>query len=246
MGEQFQPVSNTPPLGFLGKLKFYGRMLLDLQILTIFKDVKKHLPYYKGNVLDIGCGQSPYRFLLNPAETKYAGIDVVEAGSFGYNNPDVISFDGKNIPFENEKFDAVICTEVLEHVEEYQYLINEIYRTTKKDADIIVTIPWSARYHYIPYDYFRYTPSSLKTMFSKFSKVEIMPRGSDFSVIGSKIIVIFFRGFFPNRGWKYVFLPFYILLLPILLLAVIISHLAILFNIGSKADPLGYTLIIKK
>lgn len=246
MGEQFQPISNTPPVGFLGKLKFYGRMLLDLQILTIFRDVKRCLPHFKGNVLDIGCGQSPYRFLLNPNETKYSGIDIEEAGSFGYNNPDVISFDGKNIPFENEKFDAVICTEVLEHVEEYQYLVNEIHRTTKKNADIIVTIPWSARYHYIPYDYFRYTPSSLKTMFSKFSNVEIKPRGTDISVIGSKIIVVFFRGFFPQQPWKYLFLPIFILFLPVLILTVIIAHLAILLNIGSTNDPLGYTIVIKK
>jgi SAM-dependent methyltransferase len=221
-------------------------MLLDLQILTIFRDVKKSLPHFKGNVLDIGCGQSPYRFLLNQTETKYWGIDIEGASSFGYNNPDVISFDGKNIPFKNEKFDAVICTEVLEHVEEYQYLINEIYRTTKKNADIIVTIPWSARYHYIPYDYFRYTPSSLKTMFSKFSKVEIRPRGTDISVIGSKIIVVFFRGFFPEQPWKFLFLPIFICFIPVLILAVIIAHLAILFDIGSESDPLGYTIVIKK
>jgi SAM-dependent methyltransferase len=246
MGEQFQPVSNTPPEGLTGKIKFYGRMLLDLQILTIFKDVKKQLPAYKGNVLDIGCGQSPYKFLLNAAETTYFGIDIIEATSFGYNNPDVTSFDGKNIPFENNKFDAVICTEVLEHVQEFQYLIDEIYRTSKNNAAIIVTIPWSARYHYIPYDYFRYTPTSLKAMFAKFSSVKIIPRGTDFSVIGSKIIVLFFRGLLPDKAWKYIFLPLLIAFSPILIMAIIIAHLAVIFNLGSQDDPLGYTIILKK
>ena len=244
--EGFQPISNTPPTTFLGKIKFYGRMLLDLQILTIYKDVKKYLPGYQGNVLDIGCGQSPYKFLLNKDKTKYYGIDIVDADSFGYNNPEITSFDGKNIPFNNEMFDAVICTEVLEHVQEFQYLIDEIYRTTKKGAEAIVTIPWSARYHYIPYDFFRYTPSSLKTMFSKFAEVKITPRGSDFSVVGSKVIVIFFRGFFPPRKWKYIFLPFYLVGLPILILSIIIAHLAILFKMGSIDDPLGYTIVLKK
>jgi SAM-dependent methyltransferase len=246
MGEKFQPISNTPPDGLTGKIKFYGRMLLDLQILTIFKDVKKHLPNYKGNVLDIGCGQSPYKFLLNASTTKYFGIDIIEATSFGYNNPDVTSFDGKNIPFENEKFDAVICTEVLEHVQEFQYLIDEIYRTAKKNADVIVTIPWSARYHYIPYDYFRYTPSSLKTMFAQFSEITIKPRGTDFAVIGSKLIVLFFRGLFPDKIWKYIFLPLLILFSPILIVAIIVAHLAILFKLGSQDDPLGYTIVLKK
>lgn len=244
--EQFKPISNTPPNNFAGKLKFYGRMLLDLQLLTIFKDVKKHLPTYKGNVLDIGCGQSPYKFLLNNQKTKYFGIDIVDADNFGYNNPDVTSFDGKNIPFQDESFDAVICTEVLEHVQEYQYLIDEMHRTTQKNGVALVTIPWSARYHYSPYDYFRYTPSSLKTMFSKFSEVKIIPRGNDFTVVGSKIIVIFFRAFFPPQKWKYIFLPFYIIGLPILMIAMIVAHLSILFKIGSGDDPLGYTIILKK
>jgi SAM-dependent methyltransferase len=244
--EQFQPISNTPPQGLAGKIKFYGRMLLDLQILTIFKDVRRQLPGYRGNVLDIGCGQSPYKFLLDPGSTKYFGIDIIEAKDFGYDNRDITSFDGKNIPFEDQLFDAVICTEVLEHVQDFQYLIDEIYRVSKKNAAILVTIPWSARYHYIPYDYFRYTPSSLKTMFSKFAEVRIKPRGTDLSVIGSKMIVLFFRGLFPDRPWKYIFLPLLILCLPLLILAVLVAHLAIVFSLGSADDPLGYTLIIKK
>ena len=246
MSEKFQPVSNTPPVGFAGKIKFYGRMLLDLQILTIFKDVKKSLPAFSGNVLDIGCGQSPYKFLLNKETTRYHGIDIIEADAFGYHNPDITSFDGKNIPFADDTFNAVICTEVLEHVQEYQYLVDEIYRTTKKGADIIVTIPWSARYHYIPYDYFRYTPSSLKIMFSRFSEVSVKPRGTDISAIGSKMIVLFVSGFFPGEKWRYIFLPFYIAGLPLLLLSVIMAHLGIAFGIGNEEDPLGYTIVIKK
>ncbi|MEO8770341.1 MAG: methyltransferase domain-containing protein [Ferruginibacter sp.] len=246
MTEKFQPISNTPPIGFTGKIKFYGRMLLDLQILTIYKDVKIKLPLYSGNILDIGCGQSPYKFLLNKEQTHYHGIDIIEAGAFGYNNAEVTSFDGKNIPFPDNTFDGVICTEVLEHVQEFQYLVDEIYRTSKKGADIIVTVPWSARYHYIPYDYFRYTPSSLKTMFDKFSEVIIKPRGTDIAVISSKIIVLFFRNFFPVEKWKYIFLPFFLALSPILMIAVLIAHFAIWFNIGSNEDPLGYTILIKK
>lgn len=246
MTEKFQPISNTPPIGFIGKIKFYGRMLLDLQILTIYTDIKKTIPAFSGNILDIGCGQSPYKFLLNKEQTHYHGIDIVEAGAFGYNNPDVIPFDGKNIPFADNTFDGVICTEVLEHVQDYQYLVDEIYRTAKPGAKIFVTVPWSARYHYIPYDYFRYTPSSFKTIFNKFSEVIITPRGTDVAVIGSKIIVLYFRNFFPVEKWRYIFLPFFLAMLPLLLLAVLISHLAILLNIGSKEDPLGYTILIKK
>ena len=245
MTERFKPLSNTPPDSLSGKIKFYGRTILDLQILTIYRHIKKELPTYNGNVLDVGCGQSPYRFLLKP-EVTYYGIDIVDADKFDYRNPDITPFNGEDIPFENEKFDAFICTEVLEHVEKYQKLTDEIHRVLKKEGKGIVTIPWSARYHYIPWDYFRYTPSSLKKIFSKFTTVEIKPRGTDIAVIGSKIIVLFFRNLLPKEWWRWLLVPLWIAISPILLIAVIISHIALTLKLGSAEDPLGYTILVTK
>ena len=74
-------------------------MLLDLQILTIYRDVKKVIPTFTGNVLDVGCGQSPYKFLLNSADTKYFGVDIVDAEKFDYNNSEITPFNGEDIPF---------------------------------------------------------------------------------------------------------------------------------------------------
>ncbi|MDB5283778.1 MAG: Methyltransferase type 11 [Bacteroidota bacterium] len=246
MAEGFRPKSNTPPVDFMGKLKFYGRMVLDLQILTIYRDIKRTIPAFKGNVLDVGCGQSPYKFLLDASQTKYSGIDIVDAGKFDYDNSDITPFNGEDIPFEDGKFDGVICTEVLEHVQNYQKLINEMYRVMKKGGTGIVTIPWSARYHYIPYDFFRYTPSSLKTMFSQFSEAKIQNRGTDIPNIANKIIVIWFRNLLPAQIWKWIFVPVWIVFSPILMFTVILAHLALWFNLGSDEDPLGYTIIVRK
>ena len=245
MAEKFRPRSNTPPGSAIGKIKFYGRMILDLQLFTIYRDIKKEIPYYDGNVLDVGCGLSPYRFLLKPG-VNYFGIDIADAEKFDYSNPAITPFNGEDIPFEDQKFDAFICTEVLEHVEKYQQLTDEMYRVLKKDGKGIVTIPWSARYHYTPWDFFRYTPSSLKKMFGRFSSVVIKPRGTDISVIGSKIIVLFFRNLLPRELWKYLLIPVWILLSPVLLLAIAVSHLSLIFNLGSDEDPLGYTILVKK
>ncbi|HLP19750.1 MAG TPA: class I SAM-dependent methyltransferase [Chitinophagales bacterium] len=244
--EGFRPVNNTPPDSFAGKIKFYGRMVLDLQILTIYRDIVKIIPTFKGNVLDVGCGQSPYKFLLNSAETKYYGIDIVDAEKFDYNNTDVTPFNGEDIPFEDGKFDGMICTEVLEHVQHYQKLIDEMHRVMKPGATGIVTIPWSARYHYAPYDFFRYTPSSLKTMFSKFSEAKITNRGTDIPNITNKLIVMWFRNMIPNAAWRLLFVPIWIALLPILGVVVALAHIALWFNLGTDEDPLGYTIIVKK
>ncbi len=244
--EGFRPVNHTPPTSFTGKIKFYGRMFLDLQIFTIYRDVKREIPHYTGDVLDIGCGQSPYRFLLSSKNTQYFGIDIVDADKFDYSNSDITAFNGEDIPFEEEKFNGVICTEVLEHVQHYQKLIDEMYRVMKPGAKGIVTIPWSARYHYIPYDYFRYTPSSLKTMFSRFSVAKIRPRGSDISNIANKLIVLWFRNLFPNQSWKWILLPVWIMFSPLLAATVLTAHLSIWVGAGSTDDPLGYTIILKK
>jgi ubiquinone/menaquinone biosynthesis C-methylase UbiE len=245
MSEGFRPVNHTPPDSFAGKLKFYGRMILDLQILTIYKDISQTIPFYNGNILDVGCGQSPYKFLLKP-DIKYFGIDIVDAEKFDYQNSEITPFNGQDIPFEDAKFDGIICTEVLEHVEQYQSLIDEMYRVMKPGASGIITIPWSARYHYIPYDFFRYTPSSLKTMFSKFAKVKIKNRGTDIANIANKVIVLWFRNLLPTAYWKWLFVPVWIILSPILISIVIIAHISLVFNIGSIEDPLGYTVLIQK
>ena len=244
--ESFRPFIHTAPDTLFGILKFYGRMLLDLQILTIYKDIKRHLPYYSGNVLDVGCGQSPYRFLLNSKESVYFGIDVSDSCKFDYNNAAVMHFDGENIPFCDEKFDGLICTEVLEHVHNYQKLIGEMYRVMKVGAKGIVTVPWSARYHYIPHDFFRYTPSALKVMFGAFVEVRILARGADVSNIANKLIVLWFRNLLPREYWRWLLTPLWIALSPILIGVVILAHISLIAGLGSDEDPLGYTILIRK
>ena len=244
--EGFQPISNIGPYGFFNSVKFYGRLLADFQTLTALKPLRQVLPHFKGEVLDVGCGQSPYRFLLNAEQTKYYGIDITEASRFKYNNPDVTYFNGQDIPFGDEKFDGLICTEVLEHVENYQKLVDEMYRVMKTGSTGLITVPWSARYHYIPWDFFRYTPSSLKTMFAKFSEAKITNRGTDVTVIANKVIVMFIRNLMPVDAWKWIFVPFWLCLTPILGFISAMGHLSLWFNLGTDEDPLGYTIIVKK
>jgi SAM-dependent methyltransferase len=221
-------------------------MALDFQILTIFRDLKKKLPGFRGYVLDVGCGHSPYRFLLNPETTDYFGIDIVDAEKFDYANKEITPFNGREIPFSDEKFDCLICTEVLEHVYDFQVLIYEMRRVLKNNGIGIITIPWSARCHYIPYDFFRYTRSSLEKMFAEFSSVQIKSRGSDISVIANKLIVLWMRNLLPKKLWKLIFFPFWLLLIPIPVFAVLTAHLSLLLDWGGTDDPLGFTITVKK
>ncbi|HTZ09380.1 MAG TPA: methyltransferase domain-containing protein [Acidimicrobiales bacterium] len=244
--ETLRPVTNTPPTTLAGKLKFYGRMLVDFQVWTVYRDLRRFLPRLRGDVLDVGCGESPYRFLLDRKATSYVGIDVFDADKFDYTNPDVVPFDGEHIPFGDEHFDAVICTEVLEHVPHFQTLVDEIHRVMRHGGEAFVTVPWSARFHYIPYDFFRYTPSSLETIFGKFRDVDIEPRGTDVSAIGAKVVLLWFRNVIPARRRGAVFLPLWVLATPLVAVVVAVAHISILARSGSSDDPLGYTIYARK
>jgi SAM-dependent methyltransferase len=244
--ESFRPISNTPPSGILGSAKFYGRMLPDLQVWSVFRDVKRLMRHVHGDVLDVGCGMSPYRFLVDHKGARYVGIDILETDGFGVANHAVVPFDGERIPFSDDHFDIVLCTEVLEHVQNFQVLVDEIRRVMKPGARALFTVPWSARYHYIPYDFYRYTPSSLADIFSAYSDVTITPRGTDVAVIGSKVVVLWFRNLLPATRWRLVFTPLWALATPLVVAALLIAHLCILWPIGSVDDPLGYTITAGK
>ena len=244
--EDFKPIKNDPPVDFISKIKFLLRLLLDFQTLTLYNDLRKFLNDKKGNLLDIGCGNSPYEHLVNK-NCKYIGIDIKNQSDFDYDNKKISYFNGSDIAIENNSINSFICTEVLEHVFDPKKLISEMERVLIKNGSGLISIPWSARYHYIPYDFYRYTPSALNILFKTFREVRIKPRGSDITVICSKIIVSIAGTFRSCTGIGLLFIPIIILIaIPIVTLCLIIGHLSIILNLGSKNDPLGYTIYLSK
>jgi SAM-dependent methyltransferase len=184
---------------------------------------------------------------MDATKTMYTGIDIGDASSrFAYENRDCTHFDGRQIPFQSETFDAILCTEVLEHVLDYQTLVNEMHRVLRPGGIILVTVPWSARWHYIPYDYFRYSPSALRSIFTEFESIVVTARGNDIAVIANKLLVTF------ARSLKYHSIRSIpgLLLAPatglIALLAILAAHTTLTFHLGSAEDPLGYTVIATK
>lgn len=161
---------------------FIGKALLREKFLSIAPQ------YVKGRVLDIGCGKRPFYPFMPEAVTEYVGQD---------NNPDVkpdIVCDGTDIPVDPESFDTVLCNEVLEHVYKPQEVLQEIVRILKPGGYVYITVPMMWCLHYEPYDFWRYTPFSLRNLLEDAGlRVEKIERsGGLFSLVGQRFSDVFF------------------------------------------------------
>jgi SAM-dependent methyltransferase len=245
MTEQFQPIPVRLRSSSSTAIAFAIRRFADLQLGTIWTFLQPRLSNLRGNLLDVGCGEMPYRSCL-PADLAYTGIDVPQASAFAMRGSDaIVPFDGVSIPFANSSFDTVLCTEVLEHAAEPEALIAEMQRVLKPGGTLIATVPFSARVHYAPHDYRRFTKYALARLFASFTDVRIEERGNDIAVIANKLIVLALRMTRPST-WSLVQWPLLLLLLPFGLLFLLIAHLTLAVNLGSKDDPLGYSIVAVK
>jgi len=107
------------------------------------------------NVLDVGCGSRQYEKLFG--NRVYVGIDVILSGRNESNKMPDVYYDGVELPFEDNYFDLIICTEVLEHCLEPELLTTEICRVSKEDGFVYITAPFFHGEHEIPYDFRRFT-----------------------------------------------------------------------------------------
>jgi len=78
--------------------------------------------------LNLGCGNDIKEEWVNLDISERKGVDVVH------------DLNKLPLPFENEKFDIVLCKDVLEHVN-YPPLINDIHRILKLGGFLIIRVP---------------------------------------------------------------------------------------------------------
>lgn len=107
-------------------------------------------------LLDFGCADLPYRSLF-PADIGYVAADLP-------GNPAAtvtINPDG-TLPVESESFDAVVSTQVLEHVVDPALYLGECFRVLRPGGRLLVSTHGIFVYHPDPVDYWRWTAAGLK------------------------------------------------------------------------------------
>ena len=113
--------------------------------------LKKYLAYCKGNkVLDVGSGFATLAIYAASLNEKYT-VDCVELSDETNkiarenireksleNRIKIIKTDAKNMELPSNNYDIAICCDMLHHIEEPVYVINEMVRVVKADGSILI------------------------------------------------------------------------------------------------------------
>ncbi len=194
-------------------------------------------------------GNDPWNKYIHPGFTKI-NLEVPALLKFNMNNIlDTIIYDGSTLPLKNDFVDTVLLIEVLEHVEYPDKLLKEIHRVLLPNGRLIMSVPFSARRHHIPFDYRRYTKEGLiKLLGANSFHIELLTeRGNDLAVIFNKLLIyqislikkITFRKFLLNA--------ILFLIISIFTISIyILIKVPMLNKTGNLTDPLGYFLVANK
>jgi SAM-dependent methyltransferase len=135
-----------------------------------------------GRVLDLGGSRkSKYHELIQGEHD----IEVVNIdGASGLD----LHFDlEKPFPLVDDRYDAVLTCNVLEHIYNYQNIFSESHRVLRKGGTLIITVPFLIFFHPSPHDYWRYSKETLDKLLlsSDFTDVSITTIGrGPFLVLG--------------------------------------------------------------
>lgn len=100
-----------------------------------------------GRVLDVGCGNGNISLFLGQKGYKVKGIDIspeaIEVAN-SRRNIDNVTFEvqpAEELRDNGERYKAIVCSEVLEHLDEPHKLIDVLYDILEDDGVLVVTVP---------------------------------------------------------------------------------------------------------
>jgi len=148
--------------------------------------------------LDLGCGRAP---LLGYYAEFVEKATLVDWENSFHTNPllDLVADLNKPLQLDDETFDTVLLSDVLEHIAEPQNLLNEISRALNSNGGVLLlNVPFFYPIHEEPFDFHRYTRFSLERMCATagLTVLEISPIGGLPEIlidIASKSAVLAFR-----------------------------------------------------
>jgi SAM-dependent methyltransferase len=112
-------------------------------------------------LLDVGAGEKPYFPLLEPYVRHYVGLDRIPGRLTD------VGGQAEQLPFADGCVDAVLATQVLEHLDDPPAALREWGRVLVPGGLVIASTHGSYLYHPIPVDYWRWTHTGLRRLFEQ-------------------------------------------------------------------------------
>jgi SAM-dependent methyltransferase len=211
---------------FVGHL--IGPILADFKI-EVSRTIREFQLTSNPKIVNLGSGTSDY------------GKDVINVDFIRYKNVDLV-LDICNLPFENDQFDLVVLTEVLEHIENPTTVIKEAHRILKRGGSVLITSPFMIGFHASPNDFQRFTIPGLKYLLKSFTILKIKSYGPTGSLmwIFQEWLALWLS--FGSKKLHMIWLLFFMIITsPIKLLDVVLNHNPLSSNIAST-----YFILAKK
>jgi SAM-dependent methyltransferase len=168
-----------------------------LHLRYLIEDLQSSIEKYaRGRLIDIGCGNKPYKDLMKNV-TEYIGCDIIQSN---LECVDILC-EANNIPLPSESFDTAFSTQTIEHVADHKGLVRESYRLLKKGGYFIVSGPMYWPLHEEPYDFFRFTRHGFKYILEEagYTDIQILSNGGKWALCGQVIM----QSFKPHRFIRY-------------------------------------------
>jgi SAM-dependent methyltransferase len=121
-----------------------------------------------GAVVDVGCGWKPYLPWIEDRCERYVGVDVGPWAD--------VQGVSERLPIKDGVADLVLCTQVLEHVDNPVLCVAELGRVTRPGGVVLTSTHGVQPYHPVPDDYWRWTHAGLSKVFREngdFEHVEV-------------------------------------------------------------------------
>jgi SAM-dependent methyltransferase len=113
----------------------------------------------------------------------------LQTGSWDTNKIDIVS-DITSIPVGNGTFDAIVCTEVLEHVPDAVKAVEELCRILREGGYLVLTIPFCSLTHFAPYHFATgYSRYWIENQFKSqgMEIIEIVPNGGWYDYLAQEL-----------------------------------------------------------
>lgn len=108
-------------------------------------------------IVDFGCGDCPYEYIF-----ERNGVDYIRCDLTGNNKADILVEPNKPLPIEDKVADGIVSFQVLEHVWDIDWYLNNSHRILKENGWLLLSAPGNWPYHPHPTDYRRWTKEGLE------------------------------------------------------------------------------------